>query len=163
MFISEISWWSLNTLLLPAVMLELERKYHCDVLWHTLSHTVPEIRFAFCHCVTLHVDAHCIAANSPELLFTFIVFCVTMKLLGTCFAPAWATVQWIRFYFLLIFLPSLEFCHCFLAFTFTCSDSLLITTCRCNDCVFHTVSRNPGLTSVRESFGIDFNRAEIAP
>lgn len=70
----------------------------------------------------------------------------------TCFAPtAQAAVQLIRFYFLPVFVPSLDLLHYFLALIVTCSSSLLTVISKFNDCVaiyivFPIVSRNPDLT-----------------
>lgn len=82
----------------------------------------------------------------------------------TCFAPtARAAVQLIRFYFLPMFLPSLDLLHYFLALTVTCSSSLLIVISKFNCyCVaiyidFPIVSRNADLTVVRVMLNMDFD------
>lgn len=85
---------------------------------------------------------------------------------GTYFAPEdWADMQLIGFYFLQVFLPSLDQFHYFLALIGTCNNSLFMVICNCVAIyiAFHTVNRNPDLTVVREKFSVDFNRPGISP
>lgn len=54
-FISEISWWSLNTLLLPAVMVGLERKEHITMMCSDVFFVPYNARNQICFLSLCHV------------------------------------------------------------------------------------------------------------